>query len=101
MHKNINNQTEGSFYRLPFLLYLVMENNLSEFTKEELTIGHGLTTITQLPFCAPLRNGKGACLVRIQEIKREKGIMQFYVVNVHPPVNKWVKAKDFFDEWPE
>lgn len=72
---------------------------LSFFTKSELTIGMGLTTVDHLPFVAPWMNGLGACSVKIYEVKREDGVVKFGVGNEEPPIVAWVKADDFYCEW--
>jgi hypothetical protein len=74
---------------------------LSNFTKQELTIGRGLTTVDHLPFEAPWMNGMGACTVKIFEVKRDDGVVKFGVGNEIPPILAWVVADDFYEEWPD
>jgi hypothetical protein len=74
---------------------------LTDFTRQELTIGKGLTTIDHLPFQAPWMNALGSCFVNVYEVKRENGVVKFGVGNEKPPVLVWVDADDFYDEWPK
>lgn len=75
---------------------------LSNFTKQELTIGHGLGVVDHLPFEAPWMGSLGSCLVNIYEVKREDdGSVKFGVGNEQPPILDWVSANDFYHEWPK
>ena len=75
---------------------------LSNFTKQELTIGRGLTMVDHLPYEAPWMGPFGSCVVNIFEVKRgEDGIVKFGVGNEQPPILDWVVADAFYDEWPD
>lgn len=74
---------------------------LTNFTREELTIGRGITTVDHLPFEAPWRGPFGASLVKVYEVKREDGMVKFGVGNEQPPILAWVVANDFYNEWPD
>ena len=73
----------------------------------ELVIGHGIATVTRLPFEAPWLSALGACLIMVTSIRRrgDSGELEFQLggEDAVPYDNgeAWCKAGDFYSEWPK
>lgn len=50
---------------------------------------------------APWLSAFGACFVKIWDIRIVDGIVEYGIGNESPPVLGWVKAGDFYSEWPD
>lgn len=76
-------------------------DDIKNFTKDERTIGKGVMVVEKLGQKAPWLNGFGACLIKIYGIRRRGDLVEFGIGNEEPPILGWVKANDFFEEWPD
>jgi len=66
--------------------------------KRRIPAGGALVIGSEAPWMGVL----GAFLVKVYDIRLDaEGSAEFGVGNKRPPVLAWVKAEDFFDEWPQ
>ena len=66
--------------------------------KRRIQTGDVLEIGSEAPWLGPL----GACFARVYDLRLDAdGVVEFGVGNEKPPVVAWVKAEDFFDEWPQ
>ncbi len=73
-----------------------------KFSKEERTIAKGLLVVEDPGTEAPWLGAFGACFVKVYGIRRaEDGTVEFGVGEETPPISAWVKADDFYGEWPD
>ena len=84
----------------------LIENKIGSFEKNELSIGKGVTTVTNLPYKAPWLSPYGACFIMITDLRRNnEGKVEFQLGNESAePYEKgtiWVKANAFYPEWPD
>ena len=89
--------------------YQLLKSKIGDFQPSELAIGHGVTEVSSLPYEAPWLSPFGAGLIMITDIHRsDDGELEFQLGDENnKPYEKedgsnyWVKANDFYDEWPD
>ncbi len=82
------------------------QKTVKGFAIKDLKIGKGITYVDHLPFEAPWIGPYGSCFVNIIDIRRnENKVIEFQLgdENAIPYENGnvWVKADDFYSEWPK